>query len=209
VNLALPPAQVAQGRDPGILERIHDSRVEMAIWRRVPDPALAGWLDGLAVAHLPEARTLVDARDPGAAIAAILDRAAMPVGEERVRLADDIAALTRLFGSVSRQERVDLRLEPIAGDGCWKFHRDCVPLRLLATFRGAGTQWVRPAHAAAALDRQGRYDGPLEHLDRPDIALFKGSRAGPGRGIVHRSPPHVPDAGTVRLLLCLNLPPVD
>ena len=40
-------------------------------------------------------------------------------------------------------------------------------------------------------------------LHRNDVAIFKGSAAGSGNGIVHRSPPIV-GTGHTRLLLCLN-----
>lgn len=202
----LPAADiVAQEDRPQVLERIHEPGLEMAVWRRAL-PELAAGLDGLADEHLPEARILVEARAPEPAIAAMLAGKANVAG-----LAEDIGLLVRLFGRIAGEEKVDLRLEPVAGDGCWKFHRDCVRLRLLVTYRGPGTQWVDPADSAAALAGQRDYAGPLRHLRRFDAALFKGDRAGAGRGIVHRSPPAAARAGRfpegrARLLLCLNPP---
>lgn len=199
------PDIVAQEDCPRVLERIHEPGLEMAVWRRAL-PDLAVWLDGLADDRLPEARILVDAGGTEPAIAAMLAGMANAAG-----LAEDIGLLVRLFGRIAGEEKVDLRLDPIAGDGCWKFHRDCVRLRLLVTYRGPGTQWVAPADSTAALAGQRAYAGPLRHLGRFDVALFKGERAGAGSGIVHRSPPaamragRFPD-GRARLLLCLNPP---
>ena len=98
---------------------------------------------------------------------------------------------------------VDVRLERISHDSCWKFHRDCVEARLLTTYCGSATEWVQPIHAEQALREQKSYNGPLERLRVHDVAIFKGNRAGPNSGIVHRSPPIV-GTGQTRLLLCLN-----
>jgi hypothetical protein len=82
-------------------------------------------------------------------------------------------------------------------------HRDCVEPRLLTTYRGPGTEWVQPCHADRAVRAQKRYAGPIERLQRHDVAIFKGCCVGEGRGIVHRSPP-ISKTGLTRLLLCLN-----
>ena len=102
---------------------------------------------------------------------------------------------------------VDIRLETIRHDACWKFHRDHVPARLLTTYRGPGTEWVHPRDGAAALSEQKSFRGRIERFPEHSVGLFKGSRGGSRAGIVHRSPP-VALSGEVRLFLCLNLPSI-
>ena len=127
----------------------------------------------------------------------------MPRGDMRDLLADDIDGLVAAFAHIARERLVDVRLERIEHDACWKFHRDSVETRLLTTYLGPATEWVRPFQAERALKDQKDFDGPVESLGLNDIAVFKGSRAGTGDGIVHRSPP-IAGSGQVRLLLCLN-----
>ena len=74
-------------------------------------------------------------------------------------------------------------------------------LRLNATYRGPGTQWLPPERAEAALRSQRRYRGPLNELPRFSVGLFKGVVQAGNGAIVHRSPP-VARHGLTRLFLC-------
>ena len=125
----------------------------------------------------------------------------------RELLITDIAKLIQVFSRITAKARVDVRLERVDDDACWKFHRDSVDARLLTTYRGPTTEWVQPEHGERAILEQQSFTGPLEHLGAHDVALFKGTKADTGRGIVHRSPPIV-GTGYTRLLLCLNEPTV-
>ncbi|MBN9497382.1 MAG: DUF1826 domain-containing protein [Alphaproteobacteria bacterium] len=198
-------ALVLHGYAPSILDRIRDKAVELAIWERELPQAFAEWLDALPSENLPDARAIADDNGVVATIAAMLDGARTPQGAMRDMLLDDIAGLARRFMAIMDSAQVDIRLEAVDHDACWKFHRDCVEARLLATYRGPGTQWVPPAFGKAALDRQKDYRGPIPSLSRFAAGMFKGSCAAPASGIVHRSPP-IDGAGVTRLVLCLNLP---
>ena len=127
----------------------------------------------------------------------------MPPGDMRDLLIGDVDDLVSAFAGIARSDLVDVRLERVSHDSCWKFHRDYVEARLLTTYRGPGTEWVQPTHAERALSAQKRFKGPLEHVRGNDVAIFKGNCAGPGSGIVHRSPP-IAGTGCTRLLLSLN-----
>ena len=135
----------------------------------------------------------------------LLNECGLPKGKMRALLVSDVDNLVSAFARVARTDLVDVRLESVSGDACWRFHRDCVAARLLTTYHGPATEWVRPRHAEAALRAQKLFKGPIEHLRAHDVAIFKGSRAGPASGIVHRSPP-IAGTGRRRLLLCLNKP---
>ncbi len=198
-------ALVLHGYAPAILERIRDQAVELAVWERELPYDFAQWLDALPAENLPDARAVADASSVETTIAAMFDIARTPSGTMRDLLLDDIAGLARRFMAIMDSAQVDIRLETIDHDACWKFHRDCVEARLLATYRGPGTQWVPPALGDAALDRQKDYRGPIPSLSRFAAGMFKGSCAAPASGIVHRSPP-IDGAGVTRLVLCLNLP---
>ncbi len=205
LKAATRDALVLQAYMPAILDRIRDEAVELAIWERDLPRDFAQWLDALSPQKLPDARDVTDDAGLEATITAMLEDARMPDGAMRDLLLEDVAALARRFMTIMDSATVDIRLESIDHNACWKFHRDCVEARLLATYRGPGTQWIPPALGEAALDGQKDYRGPIQSLPRFAAGIFKGSCAAPANGIVHRSPP-IDGKGVRRLLLCLNLP---
>lgn len=196
---------LVHGTDDAVLSTILDPDVSLAIWERSPPRLLLDGMAGLCPAHLPHGRVLAWLPDAQAALAGIL--AETPIGATALgrSLLDDMLMLVRRFALIAGTDIVDIRLDRLRHDACWKFHRDQVRLRLLATYRGPVTQIVPQAHAEEALREQRAYRGPLADLPDGAVALFKGAQAGPGTGVVHRSPP-IAGTGTVRSLLCLNLP---
>ena len=120
-------------------------------------------------------------------------------------LANDIINLLRLFTKVTNSNFVDIRLEWIDSDACWKFHRDFVDIRLLTTYVGKTTEWVDKPFSEQALEKQRAYNKPINRLNPNDVAIFTGCRQDPKNGIVHRSPP-LRDSDEPRLFLCLNIP---
>jgi len=196
---------VLHGFSPDLLSRTHDPAVELVIWERSLATGLAHWLDTLPSHQVPDGRVLVRETELLPAMTAILDASGTPRGKMCDALLQDVLALAALFMAVMNSEVVDIRLEAIRHDACWKFHRDCVAARLLTTYRGPGTEWVLPRDSNAALAGQKSYQGPLERFPPHAVGLFKGSCAQPASGIVHRSPP-IAGTGATRLLLCLNLP---
>lgn len=204
----LPPAggqPVVECRDPAGLSAITRPGTALALWRRNLPFGLTEWLAAQDAERLPHSRLLVRPADIRRAVASAMEQSGLPAGPMRDWLVSDIEALTRAFAAITANETVDIRLEAVSHDSCWKFHRDYVPVRLLTTYRGPATEWIDPAHADAALRAQKEYDGPIERLEASDVAIFKGKMAGDAEGIVHRSPP-IAGTGQTRLLLCLNSP---
>ncbi len=187
------------------LAAIGNPGVELVIWRRALPSRLQTWLEGMDPSRLPDMRFLVQPSDLRQAVESRLDDCGMPRGDMRDLLIGDVDGLVSAFAAITRSDLVDVRLERVSNDSCWKFHRDYVEARLLTTYRGPATEWVHPHHAGQALREQKQYTGPTESLGKNDVAVFKGSSAGPDSGIVHRSPP-IAGTGRTRLLLCLNMP---
>lgn len=187
--------------DAGVLQT---PGVRLVLWRRALEARIGAWLDSLPAERLPHGRVLISPEEAGPALHSLGAAAGTPGGPEWRWLVDDIAGMVAVFARVGGDRRVDLRLEAISHDACWRFHCDMVPFRLVTTYRGPGTQWVDPVRSEAALRDQRAYAGPLEVLHPGHVALFKGARAAEG-GIVHRSPP-MDGTGRTRLFLCLNLP---
>lgn len=196
---------ILHGASPEWFERIGEPSVELIIWKRSLATELGHWIDAMPTHQLPDARLLVKESDLLPALTSVLDAAAMPPVEMRNAFLKDIKTLASAFMKVMATDVVDIRLETIRHDACWKFHRDNVAARLLTTYRGPGTEWVAPSHHHEALSQQKAYRGPIQQFPRHAVGLFKGSRGASDKGIVHRSPPIV-GTGQTRLLLCLNSP---
>lgn len=195
---------VARGDDPAVLARVNRVDTSLALWER-PMPDVMRCLGALPASRLPSGRVLVRLADAPAALIRLLDNSPLTDLPLIQSLLADMLDLTQRFAAIARTDRVDIRLDKLAHNACWKFHRDHVRLRLLATYRGPQTQIVPPSHAAQALAAQRAYLGPMESLRPGTVALFKGACAADDCGIVHRSPP-IAGTGVTRLLLCLNLP---
>ncbi|MBE7638685.1 DUF1826 domain-containing protein [Sneathiella sp. P13V-1] len=187
------------------LSAIKRQDVELAVWSRNLSQAFQSWINQIDPITLPDLRLLLRPEDLEAALTPLLNACGLPRGEMRDYLLEDIDRLVQAFSDISGSEYVDVRLERVTNDACWKFHRDCVEARLITTYRGPSTEWVQHFQAAEALEKQKDYQGPLEQFDLFDVAFFKGSCAGSGSGIVHRSPP-ISGTDQTRLILCLNQP---
>ena len=185
------------------LAAINGPDMELVIWRRELPQCLRNWIEHIDVADFRDIHVLIQPQALRQALRPLLDANGMPPGDMRNLLIGDVDDLVSGFSRVARTDLVDIRLERITHDACWKFHRDCVEARLLTTYRGPATEWIQPIHAERALREQKRFKGPVEQFRNNDVAIFKGSCAEPGSGIVHRSPP-IADTGRTRLLLCLN-----
>lgn len=204
---AVRAAGIETCETPAGLSAIHDPDTGLVIWKRAVRLTLQTWIDGLDGACLPALRVLLRPEEQRQAIEPQLDDCGMPAGKMRDLLIDDIDDQVAIFSKVVATDLVDLRLECITHNACWKFHRDCVEARFLTTYRGPGTEWVHPGDAERALVEQTDFNGTIERIGLQDSVLFKGSTAGLGIGVVHRSPP-IEGTGDIRLLLCLNKPSV-
>ncbi|MFC3231202.1 DUF1826 domain-containing protein [Marinibaculum pumilum] len=188
---------VLAGPEPAILDMAVAGGAGLAVWRRPADPQLAAALRG--------GPPVADLRLAGAP--AVLGRDLDDRTRERIgpALRADMQALLRRFAILSGAAELELRLEAVTGDACWKFHRDMVRLRLLTTYDGPATEYVTARHAERALQQQRDYRGPLRRLRPFDVALFRGARDAGGDAVVHRSPP-IAGSGRTRLLFCLTDP---
>lgn len=176
---------------------------DLVVWRRSIPSSISNWLEKIEPSQLPDFRILVRPSDVRRAIEPQLNTNGMSSTNEQNLFIDDISNLVSVFADITHSQFVDVRLDRISHDACWKFHRDSVETRLLTTYVGPSTEWVDPAYAEQALQEQRDYEGPLERLGVNDVAVFSGSLSKSGDGIVHRSPP-IEGTKITRLLLCLN-----
>lgn len=193
------PAHVVCGTPAGVLAAIGNAAINLAIWQRALPIDVAR--DAARLLREPPADVRITA--PAAAIAGALAAAHDAAGWPQVpALLADIADLAALAGRRLGTLHIDLRLEVIAGDACCRFHADHVPLRLITSHAGPGSQWLRNDDAAALAAGAAIGTLAVQQLATGDVALFKG-RLLTDTPIIHRSPP-IAGSGVRRLVLVIN-----
>ena len=192
---------------PNIFSRIHEKTLEMVIWDRQLPKMMRNWLSTRTWTGLPSGRVLIKPNESEDALSSMLS----PLGGSLCKGAElfmaDAAQLVNTFSELTNSDLVDVRVDAIRHDACWRFHRDCVPLRLITTYLGPGTEFVDPADSERAFLEQKTFAGKIHRVPPFAVCLFKGSRNADGAGVVHRSPP-VAGTGQQRLVLCLNTPSI-
>jgi hypothetical protein len=200
---------VQMGTDSSVLQAITQSGVELTVWQRAPAAAWGAWLEQLPAHALPACRLELSPDQTVPALHASCDASGTPNTLQRHAFVADMAAQATRFAALAATDTVRLRLDVVTSNACRRWHRDCVPLRLLCTYRGPGTWWLPPTLAEAALaNPDADNTAQAQPLQTQDVAVFKGCGwpgQGHSQGIVHRSP-RIEGTGLVRLVLVLDLP---
>ncbi|KAF1305881.1 hypothetical protein BLX42_24130 [Pseudomonas sp. SG-MS2] len=202
---AAQPVDIRQvhGESPRVLTDIFQEGVNLAVWQRRL-PAQVEDFAGLVVSlgqPLADQRVLEVHEHEPPLLPGFLGEAADLQGYESF-VADVrwlISAYTCLLGA----RRVGLRVRVLHNAMCPRFHVDNVPVRLLTTYVGCGSEWL----CEGAIERAGLQLAPapvdnIQRLQAGDVALLKGEKwvGNEGAGLIHRSPAgHDP-----RLLLSLD-----
>jgi hypothetical protein len=187
----------ALGATPDVFTEFYRDTVNLACWQRRLDPKVAGCVHAL----LKSGRTLQlkEAGSPFALYQALL-RLVGP-GEAQ-SLADDIHYLLDMFACLFDCRMVGLRVQTLGTAMCPRFHVDRVPVRLVTTYSGPGSEWLANhcadrtklgAGAQGLSDVESgliRDSAGVQRLAEGDVALFKGElwEANQGRALIHRSP---------------------
>jgi hypothetical protein len=187
LTIAPTAACVVSGDTIDALAAIAAPQVALALWQR-RTPAIPESLDLEGVDDLSLA---VDSQEGSAPVTAALRTAGYPPDVTEM-LGEDIASLAAAHRHLTRTTFVNIRLDVIDGDACRRFHADYVSVRMLCTYRGAGTQWCR----AAAPET-------VHTLAAGAVAVFKGRLAMEEPLVLHRSPP-LRAVGGQRLLLVID-----
>lgn len=196
------------------LGEIHEENANVVIWRRHIPGTVRLWFEDITRL----ARFQLDLAFDHDAYGASDLVSVVPPSPERRWLEADLRKLIRRFARLACSLRVKTSFGVVETNACRKLHADWVPLRLLCTYAGPGTEWV-PNHAV-------RRDAMVEPLPCPDAAnaaivpdpaairrvavgdviVMKGENypGNAGRGAVHRSPP-VESTGERRLVLKLSV----
>ena len=119
-------------------------------------------------------------------------------------LIEDISACVSWLSSVSNTTGFNIKLEVITERMCPKFHVDRVPMRLLCTYVGPGTEWT-DANTAYSVNFEEPFDPEnISQVPSEGILIFSGAHGVNSLApLWHRSPDVLPNQK--RLLLCIDV----
>lgn len=204
---ALPEIRLAE--QPDGLRAILGNNTNMVIWRRTPSLVARSALAALLPRMQGEFRAMVSEQN----FTKQLDRHLQSFDTtplQREIVCGEIGLLLSVMLSLSCERSVQLVFSHIDTDHCRLFHADHNHLRLVCTFVGKGTEFLLNEDVNRAGLGTGTNDGhiadrPVQHLNTYDVAIMKGNLfpGYSGLGLVHRSPPILPD-DTGRLFLAID-----
>ena len=198
-----------QGLTPETLTRILEDQTNLAVWQRQLPVHIADFAQLVLSLNEPLAESLcLELPDEDAEP----DLAGLAAGLRDLQgfegFMSDLKWLISAFACLLGARRIGVRLRVLDKAMCPRFHVDHVPVRLITTYAGIGSQWLEEG----AMDRLqlGQADAEpqgaasIRQLNSGDVALLKGEKwhGNEGFGLIHRSPQPAPCER--RLLLTLD-----
>ncbi|MGG2398855.1 DUF1826 domain-containing protein [Pseudomonas sp. SH1-B] len=208
--LRLPeaPSQVLE-RNIDVLGAVLDDGCNLAVWQRQLPAQIADFATALLIQGEPLAQSmtlqLADADAQPNLDGLVAQYADLP---GQAAFLADVSWLVRAYACLLDARRVGLRLRVLDKAMCPRFHVDHVPLRLITSYAGPGSEWLEESamsrRGLGQADAEPQDDTSIQRLQAGHVALAKGEKwqGNEGRGLIHRSPQ--PPAGQRRLLLTLD-----
>ncbi|MBK3869439.1 DUF1826 domain-containing protein [Pseudomonas stutzeri] len=189
-----PQPRQLLGDSPAILGEALNDGINLTVWQRQLPLHIAEFAETLLALGEPLAESLtLEGTGEGELQLSTLASAYRGLAGHAGFVAD-VAWLAKAFACLLDARRIGLRLRLLEKPMCPRFHVDHVPLRLITTYVGAGSEWL-PEDAMQRRrlgDPAAEPSDPdaIERLAAGDVALFKGEKwlGNEGAGIIHRSP---------------------
>ena len=205
-----------------VLSQIYNDAITIAIWQRSLSENTDAYVQALLQSSQKIALKLV-------ATPAKLQQELQRIFPEVItandsalthqELLQNLNELLEMFSCLFDATTIGLRINTLEHPMCPRFHVDNVPVRLVTTYGGAGTQWLPAAYAdCSKLGPKARgvmdeHSGiicnaqAIQQLNAGDVALLKGENweGNEGRGLIHRSPScHLDDTGQLQRRLLIT-----
>ena len=204
-----PIIRQVRGETPEALTRILEDGVNMAVWQRQLPAHIADFGTLLLSLDEPLAESLsleLESEDAQPNLHGLASGFSDLEGYEG--FIADVSWLVSAFACLLGAKRIGLRLRVLDKAMCPRFHVDHVPVRLITTYAGIGSQWIGEGvmdrrHLGKA-DAEPRDDSKIQQVTCGEVALLKGEKwhGNEGFGLIHRSPQPAP--GERRLILTLD-----
>lgn len=181
------------------LVAIFEPEVQVCHWPRPSDPRITHYLMALESKSIGGFRQVVTAGKP-------IFLPGLPNLPARDVLATDLNFLIAVYSDLLGCPRVGLRFERLDRAMCPGFHVDRLGIRLICTYCGPGTEWLKDQsidrHRLADIDTAAAdiCEAPVFALVLLKGTLWQGNQQG---GAIHRSPT-VPPGNERRVLVTLD-----
>ena len=183
--------------------------VNLAIWQRQLPPQISDFASALLAQGESLAESMVlELADPEAEpnLSGLVDAYSDLPGQ--TAFLQDVSWLVSAFACLFDAKSIGLRLRILDKAMCPRFHVDHVPVRLITSYAGVGSEWL--AEGVMARRRLGEPAAEpsdpslIQRAEAGHVLLAKGEKwiGNEGGGLIHRSPQ--PPAGERRLLLTLD-----
>ncbi|MFJ7313291.1 DUF1826 domain-containing protein [Pseudomonas sp. NPDC098747] len=198
-----------QGPAPEAMSRILDDEINLAVWQRHLPLHIAEFARLLLSLNEPLAESLcLELADEDAEpdLSGLASSFRDVEGYEG--FIADLKWLVSAFACLLGARRIGLRLRVLDKAMCPRFHVDHVPVRLITTYAGIGSEWleegVMDRRQLGQANAEPQDATPIQQLKSGEVALLKGEKwhGNEGFGLIHRSPQPAP--GERRLILTLD-----
>ncbi|MGY2409716.1 DUF1826 domain-containing protein [Pseudomonas pergaminensis] len=202
-----PVIRQTYGETPLALSDILEDGVNLAVWQRQLPLHIAEFGALLVALNEPLADSMVVELNDEDAVPNVQGLASACRDLEGYEgFIADVSWLVSAFACLLGAKRIGVRLRLLDKAMCPRFHVDHVPVRLITTYAGVGSQWLREG----VMDRRRLSQPDAEPSDRieqfhcGEVALLKGTKwqGNEGYGLIHRSPALKADER--RLILTLD-----
>ena len=203
----LPVIRQTRGETPLALADILEDGVNLAVWQRQLPLHIAEFGALLVALDEPLADSMVielNSEDATPNLQGLASSCRDLEGYDG--FVADVSWLVSAFACLLGAKRIGVRLRLLDKAMCPRFHVDHVPVRLITTYAGIGSQWLREG----VMDRRTLSQPDAEPTERieqilcGEVAMLKGSKwhGNEAHGLIHRSP--ALEADERRLILTLD-----
>jgi hypothetical protein len=203
------PLQQVSSEQIEVLGEVLRDEVNLAVWQRQLPAQISDFANALLVQGEALGQAIVlELASPESApkLSGLVDSYRDLPGQ--AAFLQDVSWLVSAFACLFDAKRIGLRLRILDQAMCPRFHVDHVPVRLITSYAGVGSEWLH--EGVMARRRLGdpaaepSDDVLIERTQAGHVLLAKGEKwiGNEGGGLIHRSPQ--PSAGERRLLLTLD-----
>lgn len=202
-----PVIRQTRGDTPLALSGILEDGVNLAVWERRLPLHIAEFGALLVALNEPLADSLVIELNNEDAVPNLQGLASSCRDLEGYEgFIADVSWLVSAFACLLGAKRIGVRLRLLDKAMCPRFHVDRVPVRLITTYAGVGSQWLREGvmDSRQLSQPDAEPTGCIEQIHCGEVALLKGTKwhGNEGYGLIHRSPALKADER--RLILTLD-----
>ncbi|MGL4317021.1 MAG: DUF1826 domain-containing protein [Pseudomonas sp.] len=203
------PLQQVSSEQIEVLSQVLRDEVNLAVWQRQLPAQISDFATALLALGEPLGQSIVlELASPESTpnLSGLVEGYSDLPGQ--AAFLQDLSWLVSAFACLFDAKRIGLRLRILDKAMCPRFHVDHVPIRLITSYAGVGSQWLGEGGMARRRlgdpNAEPTDEAQIEHAAVGHVLLAKGEKwiGNEGGGLIHRSPQ--PPIGERRLLLTLD-----